>query len=78
VLPAGVKLVKHGTKDPVVVTVTEPKEEEIVAARRSRAGRRQEEGQGQEVIPASWRCQETPLRRGFFAHRAPRCRTALG
>ena len=32
VLPAGAKLVKHGTKDPVVVTVTEPKEEEIVVA----------------------------------------------
>lgn len=32
VLPAGAKLVKHGSKDPVVVTVTEPKEEEIVVA----------------------------------------------
>jgi len=32
VLPAGSKLVKHGSKDPVVVTVTEPKEEEIVVA----------------------------------------------
>ena len=31
-LPAGAKLVKHGTKDPVVVTVAEPKEEEIIVA----------------------------------------------
>lgn len=31
-LPAGVKVVKHGTKDPVIVTVAEMKEEEIVAA----------------------------------------------
>jgi large subunit ribosomal protein L25 len=32
VLPAGAKLVKHGTKDPVVVSVAEPKEEEIIVA----------------------------------------------
>ena len=32
VLPAGSKLVKHGTKDPVVVSVAEPKEEEIIVA----------------------------------------------
>lgn len=31
-LPAGVKIVKHGSKDPVIVTVAEMKEEEIVAA----------------------------------------------
>jgi large subunit ribosomal protein L25 len=33
VLPAGIKAVKHGTLNPVVVAVTEPKvEEEVVAA----------------------------------------------
>jgi large subunit ribosomal protein L25 len=31
-LPAGIKAVKHGTLDPVVVAVTEPKAEEEVAA----------------------------------------------
>jgi large subunit ribosomal protein L25 len=31
-LPAGVKAVKHGTKDPVLVTVAEAKEEEVVVA----------------------------------------------
>jgi large subunit ribosomal protein L25 len=30
VLPAGAKLVKHGTKDPVIVSVAEPKEEEVI------------------------------------------------
>lgn len=32
VLPAGSKLVKHGTKDPVIVSVAEPKEEEVIVA----------------------------------------------
>jgi large subunit ribosomal protein L25 len=32
VLPAGAKLVKHGTKDPVIVSVAEPKEEEVIVA----------------------------------------------
>jgi large subunit ribosomal protein L25 len=33
VLPAGIKAVKHGTQNPVVVSVGEPKvEEEIVVA----------------------------------------------
>jgi large subunit ribosomal protein L25 len=32
-LPAGIKVVKHGTRNPVVVAVTEPKvEEEVVVA----------------------------------------------
>ncbi|MBQ0944336.1 50S ribosomal protein L25/general stress protein Ctc [Ideonella sp. 4Y16] len=31
-LPAGAKLVKHGTKDPVIVSVAEPKEEEVIVA----------------------------------------------
>ena len=32
-LPAGIKAVKHGTQNPVVVAVTDPKvEEEVVAA----------------------------------------------
>jgi len=30
VLPAGAKLVKHGTKDPVIVSVAEAKEEEVI------------------------------------------------
>jgi large subunit ribosomal protein L25 len=33
VLPEGIKAVKHGTQNPVVVAVTDPKvEEEVVAA----------------------------------------------
>jgi hypothetical protein len=70
VLPAGVKLVKHGTKDPVVVTVTEPKEEEIVvpaAPRRPTTRRRARARSNSRLLALA----PKPRSAGFFRPSRP-------
>ncbi|HJV69572.1 50S ribosomal protein L25/general stress protein Ctc [Ideonella sp.] len=48
-LPAGIKAVKHGTLNPVVVAVTEPKvEEEVVAAPAAPAADDKKKGKGKK------------------------------
>ena len=49
VLPEGIKAVKHGTQNPVVVAVTEPKvEEEVVAAPAAPAADDKKKGKGKK------------------------------
>jgi large subunit ribosomal protein L25 len=49
VLPAGIKAVKHGTLNPVVVAVTEPKvEEEVVVAAAPAADEKKGKGKGKK------------------------------
>jgi large subunit ribosomal protein L25 len=48
-LPSGIKVVKHGTRDPVVVAVTEPKaEEEVVVAPVAAADDKKGKGKGKK------------------------------
>ena len=48
-LPPGIKVVKHGTRDPVVVAVTEPKvEEEVVVAPVAAADDKKGKGKGKK------------------------------